>query len=146
MKTCAKHPEANRVEINEGHPSGRCQECRRERDRKRHAAHPEKKRERDRERYAANPEKKREKARKWTAANPEKKRESIRKWDAAHPEKKREQARKRYAANPEKKLESRSRYLEDLKWSKKHATTTRLGPPIATESILEAVNEPDRKI
>ncbi|MBK9496490.1 MAG: hypothetical protein IPO08_18685 [Xanthomonadales bacterium] len=51
---------------------------RRERDRARYAANPEKKRERKRARYAANSEKERERVRAWRAANPEKKKESDR--------------------------------------------------------------------
>jgi hypothetical protein len=74
---------------------------RRERDRRRRAANPEKYREQARRRWAANPEPGRERWRRNYAANPEKNRDRSRRWSAANPEKRHEQARLRYAADPE---------------------------------------------
>jgi len=82
----------------------------RERERKRIAANPEKNRERVRKWTAANPDKKRECRRKRVAANPEKYREQARKWRATNPEKYREQVRKWQVANPDRVRKSHCKY------------------------------------
>ena len=79
-----------------------CRCCTSESNRQYRAANREKRRECDRKRYAANPEKYKEDRRQYRAANPEKLREYDRKRHAANPEKIKERNRKYYAANPEK--------------------------------------------
>jgi len=86
-----------------------CRCCKREAQRKRYAANPEKYKESRRKRYAANPEKQREYERKHYAANREKIKESNRQYRAANREKRREYTRKYRAANPEKCNEAQRR-------------------------------------
>ena len=84
----------------------------RECDRKRREANPERTKENRRKYREANVEKAKESVRKWRETNVEKAKESVRKWREANPEKVREYKRKYYEANREKVIERSRKWHE----------------------------------